>query len=423
MLRIQAAALSPRLQYVAQVLGLLLGVPVQLVPTADASVPHITYGSAETTDIPSIAAGTLLAEEGLRHAPVQWTTWEGLPVLQREGDPPGDPLASVFLLLSDYFLYAPTFPQDTHGRPDETCHPLVMAGLQRRPLVHEYAQRLIEVVQRVWPRWHAALPQPDYLITVDIDEPWEYRHKPFIRQVGGLAKDLLAWEWKDAAQRLKVLAGGADRYDPLPLFAQWPADKLRTFWLAGGRHPRDNRFSLDFAPLRALLAYTRQRGIDMGPHPSYETSRQPDLLNAELQAFARVTGQKAIQSRQHYLRMALPQTLQQLAAAGVLEEYAAGFSSTTGFAHGMAVSFPWYDLPEERMSTLWRVPFQVMDRTLQQYMKLDVEAAIAHTKALREDTHRWGGTFTVLLHNHILGNAREWRGWHRWHSALNTSLR
>lgn len=425
MVRLLSSKPSPRLAYVAQVLGLCWGQAVAVRAVDDAAgadMPTLWYDTRPPVEQAiALHPSGLLAHTGWQPGTALWRDWAGLPVLATTAHPGADPLAATFLLLTEYVLQATDWPRDAHGRPDEQHHPLVAAGLHHRALVHEYAAQLAQQLQARWPRWQPKPPQADYLLTVDIDFPWAYKHKPLWKQLGGWSRDLAHGRWPEAATRLRTWLGATDPDDPTRLWPHWPADKLRAFWLAGGTHPTDNAYTWRHPALRAQLRAAQQAGIVVGPHPSYRTADDPALLQQELQAFAQASGQSLFCSRQHYLRQG-PHTLPMLAAAGVLESHSAGFAAHTGFRLGIALSHPWYDLEQEATTALWQVPFQVMDRSLQQYLQLDVDAAIAHTRSLWDTTRAHGGLFVVLLHNSILSNHYEWRGWHRWHHALQELL-
>ena len=66
--------------------------------------------------------------------------------------------------------------------------------------------------------------------------------------------------------------------------------------------------------------------------------------------------------------------------AGIVEDYSMGYPSHAGFRAGTCNPFRFYDLPGERESELQIMPFQVMDRTLKDYMKLTPGEAVNKIK-------------------------------------------
>jgi hypothetical protein len=80
--------------------------------------------------------------------------------------------------------------------------------------------------------------------------------------------------------------------------------------------------------------------------------------------------------------------------------------------------FNWYDIENEVVTDLVIHPFQVMDVTLQQYLKLSPNDAIETVKPVIESVKKFGGTFTTLWHNSSLSELDEWRGWRATYEAI-----
>ena len=87
------------------------------------------------------------------------------------------------------------------------------------------------------------------------------------------------------------------------------------------------------------------------------------------------------------------------------------FPDEPGFRAGIARSFFFYDVTEERQTDLKIVPFQVMDATLYQYKNLDAVASKEIIINLADHIKRVGGQFVSLWHNTSLLETPEWKGW------------
>jgi hypothetical protein len=124
-----------------------------------------------------------------------------------------------------------------------------------------------------------------------------------------------------------------------------------------------------------------------------------------------MTGQPVIRSRQHYLKIRFPETYQDLLQAGIREEYSLGFADRVGYRAGIAIPFRFFDLRENTPTQLMVYPFEVMDTTLRQYMKLDPTQATQLIQKLIDTTREVGGTFISLWHNESLSEWKAWRGW------------
>ncbi|MFT4758694.1 MAG: hypothetical protein ACI9LN_000656, partial [Saprospiraceae bacterium] len=118
-------------------------------------------------------------------------------------------------------------------------------------------------------------------------------------------------------------------------------------------------------------------------------------------------------SRQHFLKLSLPKTYQNLLKTGITDDYTMGYATEIGFRASIAQPFLWYDLKSEKTTNLRIHPFQIMDVTLQQYLKLSPNEAIDRAIKIIESTKAIGGTFVSLWHNSSFSNEKKWRGWKR----------
>jgi hypothetical protein len=116
-------------------------------------------------------------------------------------------------------------------------------------------------------------------------------------------------------------------------------------------------------------------------------------------------------SRQHFLKLRFPETYRRLLDVGIREDWSMGYADETGFRASIATPFPWFDLERNEETPLIIHPFQAMDVTLNQYLKLSPEAALERLKSLINRTKSVGGTFTTLWHNDNLAEMDNWKGW------------
>ncbi|PSR13118.1 MAG: hypothetical protein C7N36_09235, partial [Bacteroidetes bacterium] len=122
---------------------------------------------------------------------------------------------------------------------------------------------------------------------------------------------------------------------------------------------------------------------DSGIHPSYRSFGNLARLRTEQQRLATILDQPVSHSRQHFLRLQLPQTYQQLLAAGIRHDYTMGYAEVPGYRAGTTEPFRWYDLNREQTTDLWVHPFVAMDVTLQNYQGLSASAAADYLQELQ----------------------------------------
>jgi hypothetical protein len=116
-------------------------------------------------------------------------------------------------------------------------------------------------------------------------------------------------------------------------------------------------------------------------------------------------------SRQHFLRWRLPDTLRELEAAGFREDHTLGFSDRTGFRAGTCTPFPYYDLEQDRATTLMLWPFAIMDSALHDRMGLAPAAAQEQIDAVIDTVRAVQGTFVSVWHDRFLSDHGPWKGW------------
>ncbi|MBK6903035.1 MAG: polysaccharide deacetylase family protein [Saprospirales bacterium] len=122
-------------------------------------------------------------------------------------------------------------------------------------------------------------------------------------------------------------------------------------------------------------------------------------MKEEKERLEGICGQQIRKSRQHFLRLRLPESFRALLEADLTEDYSMGYADAIGFRAGTSVPFRWYDLAGENATGLLVVPFQVMDITLKKYMGLSPEEATKRMLDLVNVVRRTGGTFCCIWHN------------------------
>ncbi len=313
-----------------------------------------------------------------------------------------DLIARIFFELSQYALLQPdaTLELDSHGRYPDSDGKLT---------VHHWLNVIREALQ---PLLSTPIPTPafDFEITLDVDQPWKYLHKPWLVQWGGLLKDLA--KGGKAAERWAVLTGKqADPFSVLELVKDiCPVAKTKVFFLSGGQHPNDSRYDFGMIPYQTLIRAWKSEGFEIGIHPSYMSSVDPEKMRSEKENLEKIVGPVSI-SRQHYLRYKTPETFRQLIELGIERDYSLCLSTRSGAPTGVALPYRWFDLERNTATSLVLVPAMVMDRSLLQYQGLQpsqaqtaIAEAISQIKAV-------GGKFVIILHNETFSESGEWKGW------------
>lgn len=416
---------NPRIHYTMDlVFERILGVAYELILPADFQpdlhVYSINYSAEKLGTAVSIYCSGILAESHIREEWPEVSMAENAYLFPKPESAKGsvtidfDLFGAAFYLVSDYEKYSQRH-LDRYDRYNPQAYPSANWDLENIPLVHLYCEELwkalIDAVGQDYLPIRVAR-KFDFELTFDIDLPWKYMHKPAWIAWGGGVKEILTGKWGKALARFSSLLSGIDPNDTFSLiFQECPVEKTTFFFLIDRNAPEDSRFTYRNPHLRKLIQNINQKGYSVGIHPSFSSFLDEDRLKLETSALTEIVEKPVVRSRQHFLRYRLPQTYRYLIELGIREEYSACLFQTAGFPNGMAIPFPWFDLKKNEATELMIHPTQVMDRTLQQYLQHSPEAAFAHTQSLIKTTQKYGGKFTLLIHNDALSETDEWTGW------------
>ncbi|MFZ5430681.1 MAG: polysaccharide deacetylase family protein [Bacteroidota bacterium] len=402
---------SPRLEYVFRlILTEILGIEVTMV--TDVAVflsspsPKLNYSGDRLGNEPFLRSGNFLftcAIEIPELSPVVYKGETGFFPTSEDSLLPFDPFASAFLVVSRMEEYLPG-KRDRHGRFEGKSSLLFHYGLIEKPVVNTWANLLAASLLDIYPGMKFFRPKFRSLTTIDIDNAWAYLNKGFARTLAAVARDLMKADFKRVKDRLLVLAGKCndpyDTYDYLFSVLSSKGDDVIFFILTGNYSSYDKSVPWKNPSFRALIKKIAEN-FRVGIHPSYRSSdrQNESLVREEKERLETVSGLPVTCSRQHYLRLNLPETYRRLMAAGIEEDYSMGFHDLAGFRAGICTPFKFYDLENEQETLLTVFPFQVMDVSLCQYMKLTVEEAGKKICDLQEQVRKEGGTFVSIWHN------------------------
>lgn len=425
MLRIIAPALSPRLAYVAGWLEAVWGIPVTTFQSgseaAQAPGPCIAYGAAAHPDaVLHIPDEGLLWRTGYDQAmslpSAEAALKAGFAIASGSGAnaPAGsfDVFSHLFYHLARYEEYGAA-ARDVHGRYPATESVFYRAGLLRTPVLDEWLFTLKAALVA-----HFSFPETrfEFQPTYDIDAAWALRHKGFVRVAGQLLREAARGRVGQAAARAALLLRRGkdphDAYDFLEALHTAPgASRPRFFFLAATRRTGfDKNISLKNPAMRSLIQRLARIG-GIGLHPSYYATGEATFLQEKKSLEAAAGVARITHSRQHFMRLRIPDTYRMLIAHGIADDWTMGYGSHLGFRAGTGRSFLWYDLEREQITGLRVHPFCFMDSTAHYYEKLAASAAFAELRSMETALRRCESRLVTVFHNYSLGSDAEWAGW------------
>jgi len=406
----------------------LLKYPYKLTTNLDefqsSDLPKFIYNDKPSSDDLFFRSTELLLQRGIENPFLDPFDFEGIkaffPVYDDESVLPFDVFAAIFYLTARYEEYQP-YVRDEHGR--FTAHLSISTELDilRKPVVNIWALKIKAILKEKYPSLKFRQLKFRFVPTYDIDSAFAYSQKGFIRSLGGYVLDIKDFNWEKVAQRTRVLTRmEKDPYNTFDLQIEYQKqNKLRPiYFILFGRYGQyDKNLNVRNKTFRQKIKKIGDYA-QIGIHPSYNTIEYPERLSFEIDNLSRVINKEVSRSRQHFLRLMLPQTYRNLVEHDITDDYSMGYAALPGFRAGICSSYNFYDLDMEGETKLRIHPFAVMDGTLKDYMDLTPADAIEQIRVLINEVKAVNGTFISLWHNDTFSNQHRWVGWLRVYEEL-----
>ena len=310
----------------------------------------------------------LLQENSISNQVAECFDWQGLPAFFKtsNGTIPFDIFAAAFYLLSRYEEYLP-HSVDEYGRYTHTNSLAYKNNFLHLPLIDLWVQQLEKKLQQLTINYSLPSTKFSFTPTYDIDVAYTYLHQPILKNVFGFFKDLMQANFESFSERAMVYAGKQkdpfDAYNWLQdLHEQYHLNPIYFFLVASKRQGVDKNINPSKKAMRQLIQKIGEKYL-VGIHPSWQSGNDTTVLKNEINTLSSILNVPVKLSRQHFIRMQLPSTYQELIALGIKKEYSMGYGSVNGFRASYANTFFWYDLKNETTTALEIHPFCYMDAT------------------------------------------------------------
>ena len=397
----------------------LLGIDIKLTDDIlyfqNAARPKVSYGREPITDEIWFPSTDFLFENTIEEQDIKINEWKGMPIFfqhsKEESHLKFDPFAMIFYLVSRCEEYLSN-QKDQHQRFPAEESLAYQNNFLDRPLVDELAILIKSIIQKKYPNFQFPEQIFQFTPTYDIDYAWSYLHKGWKRTLGGTVRDILK-QPKNLLQRFQVYFGKTDPYFTFDYLDKLHQDFQITpiyFFLVGKHGAFDKNISIQKKPFQQLIQRISKENLT-GLHPSYQSNADFFILKKEYNSFNQVISKKTIRSRQHFLKLSFPETYQNLLRLGIKEDYTMGYAEQLGFRASISRSFYWFDLQKNEATSLKIYPFQLMDVTLKNYLKLQPKEAIEATNKIIQNTKNVNGNLISIWHNNSFCEQEGWQGW------------
>lgn len=428
MLLVYTPHISPRFEYVMGfIFDNFLSDGYQITMDKDffyqSNLPKIYYQSQPEPNFSAnyLQAANLLFEKDIKPIPtdtvlysVENTDYQLLfPANSTHSLLSYDIFAFCFLLLSRYEEYLPYAP-DAHNRFSAKNSLSQRYNYLHLPIINLLAIDFIQKLAQLYPQLQPKTPPYRLQLSYDIDYMRAFLGKGLLRQTGALCKNFLTGQWKllglqiatltrlkpDLYDTFAYLDGLHKKYKQLPYY----------FFLTAQWHTYDKNTPTN-SPIFAQTVQQVAAQYPIGLHPSYQSNSNSQLLHAEKNTLAAISQSSITASRQHFLKLHLPHTYQNLLAAGIQKDFSMGYADACGFRAGTNIPFLWYDLSQNQPTNLEIYPLLIMDVTLRDYLKLSPAQALQLCLDYLQTVRRYGGNLSILFHNNSFCEQLGWQGW------------
>jgi len=416
-------AVTSRMKYITRFVSGRLGCSIQLIHTDQfnkddfpSNVALLNYGPKPLEGCFNIFSGNLMFTTGISKQETEPFRQEDRHFLYPAPDGfdlPFDMFSACFYLLSRYEEYLP-FEPDRYGRFEAKQSIAFKNGFLEEPVIDQWLMHFKKALQQKYPEIRFSPPVYRFISTFDIDNPWAFRHKGWLRNIGGSLKASWQGRISDVRQRFSILWGTLK--DPFDTYAYIQSIEIKYhftslfFFLFGDYNRRDSNFAQNTSYFNDLVQQIG-RNHRTGIHPSLRSNDHAPLLQMEHNRYTRILGKSPALNRQHFLILRFPETYRRLIDMGIKEDYSMGYASSPGFRAGTSSPFVYYDLAAECETGMMIFPFAVMDVTLQQYLSLTPDEALARIHVLANRVKQVDGTFLSLWHNESLSDQGVWKNW------------
>jgi hypothetical protein len=419
---IYAPNISPRLSYtVATLFGIQALVSSNRQTFLQHDGPRINY-SHEFLDTRNlwIHPHGLLEEQGIQPQEIELIQWKGLAAFFKTsgGTIPFDLFAAAFYLLSRYEEYL-SQEKDQYGRFPAEASLAFKAGFLQQPLIQCWIKALGWELKLLFQDFRLAAKPYRLIPTYDIDIAFAYLNQPLAKQVFSFFKTLYQGKFDAFLEMASVLSGNAS--DPFDQFQRLEAlhqelllKPFYFFLLASKRNGVDKNIAPSNKALKDIIQLVSKASV-LGIHPSWQSGDNSNLLLSEINSLTKIGDKPITASRQHYLRMQLPQTYECLLVAGIQDDYSMGYASQNGFRASYAAPFYWYNLAQECKTDLLIHPFCYMDATSIFYKRTPVYEAAKELQELTDLVMQYGGEMVAIFHNNFLTQQPDWVEWSQLH--------
>ena len=398
---------TERLQYIlTELLGNRLGISFAVTTNINefnaSTGVKINYTSTQQENSLQIIPIDLLFENNINKQKIDVAndeTWHTILWPNKTSEIPFDVFAASFYLLSRYEEYEHS-KRDEHGRFEAKNSIAFKYDFLQFPLIDHWCEMLKKELKAINPSIEFKQHQFKSITTVDIDFAYLYHGLGIKRWMGKLVKSVLRFDLNAILIQVKsTLNAKHDPYNTYQFIRENVRGKLGYFILMSNNGGYDKNIKVNGKAFKTLVKQLYQNSDFIGIHPSYASNQNFKMLLEEQSNLSDMVSQKIDCSRQHFLKLTLPQTYRNLIDANIVEDYTMAYAEQIGFRASTCMPYHFFDINLNQLTKLICYPTCFMDTTAIQYLKYSAQQIEEVNKKLLNTAKNYNGLYITLWHN------------------------
>lgn len=324
-----------------------------------------------------------------------------------------DIFAAAFYLVSRYEEYLPYAP-GKYNSFEANASVSYRNEILEIPLVNVWADALKKQILDIFPSVPLSSKKFSSVMSIDIDQAYAFQYRGVKRNLLSFFKNLLSLNFKFlAAQTATILFGRKDPYDTYEFLRKIQQESGLQFiyFINLGKYSEfDKNLDPRNQAMKRLVDELKEHA-SVGIHPSYFSNEEPEKFKSEINSLTELLGKTVTKSRQHYLKIKMPETYRNLLSNGITEDYSMGYATHPGFRAGTCTPFNWFDLLKNEETSLKIYPITFMEGNFGEDLGYSPGQAWNAMKESIDRVKKHEGYFLCIWHNHTVNERFFWKEW------------
>ncbi|WP_373073588.1 polysaccharide deacetylase family protein [Sulfurimonas sp.] len=320
-----------------------------------------------------------------------------------------DIFASIFFMLTRWEEYV-NKKRDQHNRFSAFESIAFKNGFLERAVVDEYIAMLKNIlIELEYDSNRFKVKDYELYISHDVDVIYRWKS---LKQVLKIAISDIIKRRSFSLALERILEYSAicrnkindpyDTFDFLMEKSEFLGTKSRFYFMSGGNTKYDKQYNIFDLEAVDLIEKIKKRKHIIGIHPSYDAYNDFQQLKLEKESLEKISNQKILEGREHYLRFEVPTTWQIWEDVGLEVDSTCGYADYIGFRCGTGKEYSVFNILNRKKLKLKERPLVVMDASLFNYNEFTYESAYNKVLNLMYSTDE----FTMLWHNSSVNNIK-----------------